>query len=148
MLSQTSVELICSLSDAWFSLAMILQWYNYIAKQDDEMFSSALRGWNDCMALSNNNNLTIKSKHIYLGLRFGGPIWIKKLFESIDLQGLCSMYTSMQGHFPSDPPSWLYLFCLIQAEFDLAISVWTQLSCRHCNVLFISLVTLMANGTL
>lgn len=43
------------------------------------MFSSALCGSvdlikMDCMALINNNNLGIKTKHIYLGLRIGGPI--------------------------------------------------------------------------
>jgi len=59
----------------------------------------------NCMALGNNIILRIKTKHIYLGLRVGGPVWIKKVFWVYWSSGLmlCT-YTSMEGHFPSDPP--------------------------------------------
>lgn len=54
---QTAVYLISSIRDSWLSLAIILQLYDYIAKEDDKIFSSALCGlgeliMTDCMALS------------------------------------------------------------------------------------------------
>lgn len=135
LLFWSAVELTCSVSDAWLSLAITLQLYKYIAKQDYETFSSASCGWNhlimmDCMALSNNNNLRIKSKHLYLGLRIEGCIWIKKLFESTDLSGSCSVpVLPWKAISPVTPPSWLDFFYHIQVEFDLAISIWKLLLC-------------------
>lgn len=145
------MELTCSLSDAWLSLAMILQLYKYIAKQDYVIFSSASCGWNDlimmdCMALSNNNNLRIKSKHVYLALRFEGCIWIKKIiwvYWSFGLM-LCTC-TSMEGHFSSDP-SFLALFLLPYPGWIWPCYLYLETTLMLA-ILFISLVRLMANGT-